>query len=100
MIDISNYIEQRAQKLKQLLAEIHKAKILHFDPYPRNMLIQGDSDRVLWIDYEHSEIYDPEDSKHPRCFAYESECMHHFMERLGRDHKLGEYKETRNMYFD
>ncbi|KAJ5783525.1 uncharacterized protein N7518_009202 [Penicillium psychrosexuale] len=73
MIDISNYTEQRAHKLKQLLAEIHKAGILHFDLYPRNMLIQGDSDRVLWIDYELSEIYDPEDKRHPECFAYERE---------------------------
>ncbi|KAI2719515.1 hypothetical protein CBS147333_3405 [Penicillium roqueforti] len=47
MIDISNYTEQRAQRLKQLLAEIHKAGILHNDTYLRNMLIQGDSDRVL-----------------------------------------------------
>ena len=80
MIDISNYTEQRAQRLKQLLAEIHKAGIVHLDTDPRNMLIQGDSDRVLWIDYELSEIYDPAHSEHPRYFAWERENMDHFIE--------------------
>ncbi|KAJ5783533.1 uncharacterized protein N7518_009210 [Penicillium psychrosexuale] len=82
MIDISNYTEQRAQKLKQLLAEIHKAGIVHLDPYPRNMLIQGDSDRVLWIDFELSQIYDPEHLEHPRYFTFEREDMDRFIQKL------------------
>ncbi|KAJ6189103.1 hypothetical protein N7519_004011 [Penicillium mononematosum] len=55
-----------AHKLQELLTEIHEAGTVHLDPYPRNMLIQGDSDQVLWIDFELAQIFDP---KHPRLFC-------------------------------
>ncbi|KAJ5823066.1 hypothetical protein N7447_005406 [Penicillium robsamsonii] len=69
MLELSNYTEQRARNLRRLLLEIHEAGIVHLDPYPRNMLIQGDSDWVLWIDYELAQIFDPEHSEQPRFFA-------------------------------
>ncbi|KGO43564.1 hypothetical protein PEX2_083080 [Penicillium expansum] len=65
IFDISNYTEERARKFHQLLMDIHEAGIVHLDPYFQNMLIQGDSDRVLWIDYELAQIFDPEHSEHP-----------------------------------
>ncbi|KAJ5972480.1 uncharacterized protein N7479_002398 [Penicillium vulpinum] len=100
MFDLSNYTEQRARNLQRLLIKIHEVGIVHLDPYPRNMLIQGDSDRVLWIDYEIAQIFDPENSEHPRLFAAEREFIDAFMEVLGRDHKLGRYDETRPIYFE
>lgn len=116
MLELSNYTEQRAYKLHQLLNEIHEAGIVHLDLYPRNMLIQGDSDRVLLIDYELAQIFDPEHPEHPRFFADEKEFMGAFVEALiilpvpfgfkfpadffiGRDHKLGKHEETRAIYF-
>ncbi|KAJ5169290.1 uncharacterized protein N7500_002073 [Penicillium coprophilum] len=100
ILELSNYTETRAHKLRQLLFEIHEAGIVHLDPYPRNMLIQGDSDRVLWIDYELAQIFDPEHSEHPRFFDQEREFMDAFVEALDRDYKLGKYEETRSIYFE
>ncbi|CAI7660176.1 unnamed protein product [Penicillium crustosum] len=69
MFDIYNYTEERARKLHQLLIEIHEAGIVHLDHYPRNMLIQGDSDRGLWIDYELARIFGLKHSERPRFFC-------------------------------
>ncbi|KAJ5375179.1 hypothetical protein N7517_007185 [Penicillium concentricum] len=82
MFDLSNYTEQRARSLHRLLNDIHDAGIVHLDIYPRNMLIQGDSDRVLLIDYELAQIFDPEHSEHPRFFARERALMDGFVEAL------------------
>lgn len=82
MLELSNYTEHRARKLHQLLNEIHEAGIVHLDLYPRNMLIQGDSDRVLLIDFELAQIFDPEHPAHPRFFKRERELMDDFVEAL------------------
>ncbi|CAG7949299.1 unnamed protein product [Penicillium nalgiovense] len=82
VFELSNYTEQRAHKLQELLTEIHEAGIVHLDPYPRNVLIQGDSDRVLWIDFELAQIFDPENPKHPRLFDDESLFIGAFVEAL------------------
>jgi serine/threonine protein kinase len=80
MLQLSNYTEQRARDLQRLLNEIHEAGIIHLDPYPRNILIQGESNRVLWIDYELAQIFDPEHSDHPGFFAQEKDFMDAFVE--------------------
>ena len=82
MFDISNYTEERARKLHQLLIEIHEAGIVHLALYPRNMLIQGDTDRVLLIDYDLAQIFDPEHPEHPRFFTRERDLMDDFVEAL------------------
>ncbi|CAI7612957.1 unnamed protein product [Penicillium glandicola] len=82
MFELSNYTEQRARNLHQLLTEIHEAGIVHLDLYPRNMLVQGDSNRVLLIDYELAQIFDPENPRHPRFFARERDLMEDFVEAL------------------
>ncbi|KAJ5962224.1 hypothetical protein N7501_007165 [Penicillium viridicatum] len=82
MFDISNYTEERSRKLHQLLIEIHEAGIVHLDHYPRNMLIQDDSDHVLLIDYELAQMFDPDHPDHPRFFKRERELMDEFVEAL------------------
>ncbi|PLB48836.1 hypothetical protein P170DRAFT_455668 [Aspergillus steynii IBT 23096] len=47
MIDPSNFSAQRTHKLRDILSEIHQAGVYHADPYPRNMMVQATSDRVL-----------------------------------------------------
>ncbi|EKV04502.1 Protein kinase-like domain [Penicillium digitatum] len=95
-----NGVLMEARKLHQLLIEIHEAGIVHLALYPRNMLIQGDTDRVLLIDYDLAQIFDPEHPEHPRFFTRERDLMDDFVEALGRDHNLEKYEETRTMYFE
>ena len=41
------------------IQEIHKAHILHNDPFPRNMkVVKDDPERVVWLDFDRAEIYD------------------------------------------
>lgn len=39
MLELSNYTEQRARNLRQLLIDIHEAGTVHLDLYPRNMMV-------------------------------------------------------------
>ncbi|KZF18839.1 hypothetical protein L228DRAFT_271739 [Xylona heveae TC161] len=54
-IDLSNFTEERARKLRQILTEIHEAGVFHGDLYPRNMMVQEVdhcAGRALWIDFD------------------------------------------------
>jgi Lipopolysaccharide kinase (Kdo/WaaP) family len=58
MIDLSTFSTERIQKLFHILREIHNAKVLHHDPYPRNMMVvPGEPDRVLWIDFDRAQTF-------------------------------------------
>lgn len=41
--------------LQNIIREIHKARVVHGDPYPRNMMVQPETDRVLWIDFDRAQ---------------------------------------------
>lgn len=56
-IDLSNFSVSRVTKLRTILERIHNAGILHDDPYPRNMMIQSHTDRVLWIDFDRAQTF-------------------------------------------
>lgn len=56
-IDLSTYSEERLEKLHAILKEIHAAGVLHDDLYPRNMMVQVDTDRVLWIDFDRAQTF-------------------------------------------
>lgn len=60
MIDLSNFSEERVQKLRDILTEIHSASVYHADHYPRNMMVQNDSNRVLWIDFDRAQTFNPD----------------------------------------
>jgi Lipopolysaccharide kinase (Kdo/WaaP) family len=56
-LDLSTYSKDRMDKLVSILRDIHKAGILHGDPYPRNMMVaRGNPDRVLWIDFDRAQL--------------------------------------------
>lgn len=38
-IGLANFSEDRLKELRQILDDIHHARVLHGDPYPRNMMI-------------------------------------------------------------
>lgn len=56
-IDLSTYSEERLEKLHAILKEIHAAGVLHDDLYPRNMMVQVDTGRVLWIDFDRAQTF-------------------------------------------
>ena len=54
-IDITNYTKDRAVALQTIIREIHKVRVVHGDPYPRNMMVQPDTGRVFWIDFDRAQ---------------------------------------------
>lgn len=50
-IGLCTFSKESLNKLHQILAEIHQARVYHADPYPQNMMVQEGSDRVLWLDF-------------------------------------------------
>ncbi|OJJ88507.1 uncharacterized protein ASPGLDRAFT_116376, partial [Aspergillus glaucus CBS 516.65] len=49
-IDLSNYTKDRGVALQEVLHKIHSVHVCQGDPYPRNMMVQEETGRVLWID--------------------------------------------------
>ncbi|OJZ90115.1 hypothetical protein ASPFODRAFT_43490 [Aspergillus luchuensis CBS 106.47] len=56
-IVVETYTENRAAALLSIIQQIHEAGICHCDPYPRNMVVQPETDRVLWIDFDRAQIF-------------------------------------------
>ena len=54
-IDLTNYTKDRAVALQNIIREIHKVRVVHGDPYPQNMMVQPETDRVLWIDFDRAQ---------------------------------------------
>lgn len=42
------------------------ARVRHADPYPRNMMVQEDTDRVLWIDFDSAQTHSEVEALTPR----------------------------------
>ena len=61
-LDLSNFSVMRMAKFRRILDSIHRAKVSHGDPYPRNMMLQlGDRERLLLIDFDRADTF-PEDT--------------------------------------
>lgn len=84
MMDLRTFSTNRLHKLANILKEIHAAKVLHRDPYPRNMMVvPGDPDRVLWIDFDRAQTYSgPLTPRQQEWFEFEVELMKEFVEGL------------------
>ena len=54
-IDLDNYTEERVRKIRDIFFEIMDAGVIHMDDYPRNMMVQPETDRVLWIDFDRAQ---------------------------------------------
>ncbi|RAK86069.1 hypothetical protein BO79DRAFT_38296 [Aspergillus costaricaensis CBS 115574] len=101
-IDLSNYSERRLRKLQQILLEMHRAGVYHGDPYPRNMMVQITSDRVLWIDFDRAQTFTSQSIKqcHLTWLERETRMMEEFVEGLAADAKLGRIHETWICYYE
>jgi tRNA A-37 threonylcarbamoyl transferase component Bud32 len=59
MLFLDNFTKERMAKFTEGIKLIHEARILHYDPNPRNMMvIPGDPDRILWIDFDRAQTFD------------------------------------------
>ncbi|KZF19890.1 hypothetical protein L228DRAFT_270662 [Xylona heveae TC161] len=99
-IDLDNYTTERILKLGTILREIHKAGVLHDDPYPRNMMVQESSDRVCWIDFDRADTFDfPLNERQQHWVAEELEMMDYFVKGLEEDYKEGKISRTWEYYY-
>ncbi|KAJ9258381.1 hypothetical protein DTO271D3_4787 [Paecilomyces variotii] len=99
-IGLSNFSEHRLAELSHILEDIHRAKVLHGDPYPRNMtVVPGEQERVLWIDFDSAQTFSegpgPLSPRQDTWFKEEVEMMEFFVQALAEDYKEGKINRTR-----
>ena len=84
IMDLPTFSTDRLDKLVSILKEVHHAKVLHRDPYPRNMMIvPGNPDRVLWIDFDRAQTYSsPLTASQREWFRSDNQVMKEFVEGL------------------
>ncbi|KAK2804854.1 hypothetical protein FQN51_001496 [Onygenales sp. PD_10] len=57
-LNCENYSKDRIQKTIMGIQAIHRARVVHNDPYPKNVMIvpgtasNGSDERVVWIDFD------------------------------------------------
>lgn len=89
-LTLSNFLEERVDRLYGILKAIHQAGVFHSDAYPRNMMIQEDTGRVLWIDFDRAQTLQDDESneksleRHNRRITDEDEEMKEFFGLLVR----------------
>ncbi|PWY71804.1 hypothetical protein BO94DRAFT_560255 [Aspergillus sclerotioniger CBS 115572] len=89
-----NYSNDCFKVAMQGLKEVHQAKVLHNDPYPKNILIvHGDPERIVWVDFDVSMSYSDsqlQDSRVRIWFEDEIEWAASFGNILRKDQERGE----------
>ncbi|PWY83692.1 hypothetical protein BO94DRAFT_557559 [Aspergillus sclerotioniger CBS 115572] len=80
--------------------KIHRAEVYHGDPYPRNMMVQEGSDRVLWIDFDRAQTYDSITPRQQHLLDEEDELMDYFVNALAEDYKEGKIHRTWECYYE
>ncbi|KAB8212983.1 hypothetical protein BDV33DRAFT_230783 [Aspergillus novoparasiticus] len=102
-IDLSNFSLIRLAKLREILDDIHRARVLHGDPKPRNMMVSlGEYERVLWIDFDSAQTFS-EGNLSPRQEKWikeEVEMMDYFVDALAQDFEEGKLNRTISYYYD
>lgn len=57
-LNCENYTQDRIQRAILGIQAVHRARVLHNDPYPKNVLIvpgmasNGSDDRAVWVDFD------------------------------------------------
>ncbi|KAH8801716.1 hypothetical protein F5884DRAFT_525200 [Xylogone sp. PMI_703] len=107
--DVSTFSEDRAAKLGTILDAIHNARIHHGDPHPRNMMIQKDTGRVLWMDFDFSHTYSESAnanklyvfSEHRQgCLRLERRLFNEFLDLLKEYSKHGKMTDELKYFYD
>ncbi|KAI9824125.1 MAG: hypothetical protein M1819_001080 [Sarea resinae] len=102
MLDLATYTPKRMEKFIDGLKAIHEALVLHQDAKPHNMMVvPGDPDRVLWIDFDRAETYD-EDRITPEqreWIDHEARTVEELAVYLPLDCAEGRYNQTILWFF-
>ncbi|KAE8149559.1 hypothetical protein BDV25DRAFT_130264 [Aspergillus avenaceus] len=101
-IDLSTFSVKRVSQLRQILSEIHAAGVYHGDPFPRNMMVQKDSDRVLWVDFDRAQTFslDSITARQRQWLDEEDELVDYFVAALGEDYKEGRIHRIWECYYE
>ncbi|KAK9235841.1 hypothetical protein V1525DRAFT_243922 [Lipomyces kononenkoae] len=93
---------KRIAKLRTILKKIHEVRIYHDDPYPRNMMVQKDTSRVLWIDFDRAQTFS-EGYIVERKWQWmedEEEMIDEFLDALTEDYMDGKISRTWPYYYE
>ncbi|KAL1981965.1 hypothetical protein VTN96DRAFT_1977 [Rasamsonia emersonii] len=90
-INLSTFSERRIAKLHAILRSIHAAGVYPGDPYPRNMIVQMDTDRVFWIDFDRAQTSSEGSitERQRQWIQEEDEMMGEFVDFLKADYQDG-----------
>lgn len=80
-IDLSTFSDYRITTLRTILENIHGVGIYHGDPYPRNMMVQENTKRVLWIDFDRAQTFSENERKW-QWIQDEKEMVDEFLDAL------------------
>ncbi|EED22545.1 conserved hypothetical protein [Talaromyces stipitatus ATCC 10500] len=97
-IDLSTFSDHRIATLRTILESIHGVGIYHGDPYPRNMMVQKYSERVLWIDFDHAQTFSESEWKW-QWMQDEKEMVDEFLDALTKDYNDGKISRTWPYYY-
>lgn len=85
-VNLSNFSMKHLLKLRHILEEIHRARVRHGDPYPRNMMIvPGSPGRALWIDFDRAQTFPenvPLSERQSKWFQHEARMVEYFANAL------------------
>ncbi|RJE21415.1 hypothetical protein PHISCL_06246 [Aspergillus sclerotialis] len=89
-LDLSNFSVMRMAKFRRILDSMHRAKVSHGDPYPRNMMIQvGDRERDTALSSTGEEL-----------ISWEIDMMNYLAAALEEDYKQGKLKRAYSYYYE
>jgi tRNA A-37 threonylcarbamoyl transferase component Bud32 len=80
-----HYTKERVESMMRGIRQIHKALVLHFDSYPRNIKVfENDPEQVIWIDFDRVQTYDADTitERNKTLIEEEEEDVHLFAESL------------------
>ncbi|GKZ25742.1 hypothetical protein AbraIFM66951_002395 [Aspergillus brasiliensis] len=100
-INLQKYTEDRAAALLSIIQTIHDAGICHGDPYPRNMAVQPETGRVLWIDFDHAQTFPvgPITERQRGWMEDDTLMAAELFEFLAKDVKLGKLEHAWGYYY-
>ncbi|KAE8400505.1 hypothetical protein BDV37DRAFT_257344 [Aspergillus pseudonomiae] len=100
-IDLATYTEDRAAALLEILDKIHDAGVCHGDPYPRNMVVQPETGRVLWIDFDRAQtVSDSSITNRQRSWMEDDTLMtSELLDLLAKDVNLGQLVHAWGYYY-
>ncbi|RAL00836.1 uncharacterized protein BO80DRAFT_382194 [Aspergillus ibericus CBS 121593] len=101
-IGLSNFSKERVAKFREILGDFHKAKVLHGDPKPRNMMVSSAYERVVWIDFDSAQTFSEGDlsPRQEKWIKKEVEMVDYFVNALAQDYEEGRLNRTISYYFE